>query len=127
LRDDESQPSGNRGFRQAIPAAPDLPACDASQAVLASISYFRVSPGMDRTVIIEHLALAQKHIVEGELRVRQQREYVAKLASRGEDTGLSKRILARLEAVLAMHVADCDRLIRELDGRTQSKERAALG
>jgi hypothetical protein len=79
---------------------------------------------MDRTVIIEHLALAQKHIVEGELRVREQREYVAKLASRGEDTGLSKRILARLEAVLAMHVADCDRLIRELDGPTQPKERA---
>jgi hypothetical protein len=79
---------------------------------------------MDRTVIIEHLALAQKHIVEGELRVRQQRVYVAKLASRGEDAGLSKRILARLEAVLAMHVADCNRLIRELDDPAQSRPRA---
>jgi hypothetical protein len=80
--------------------------------------------GMDRAVIIEQLVLAQKHIVEGKLRVRQQHEYVARQASKGEDAQLSKRLLARFEAVLAMHIADRDRLIRELDGPTRSEERA---
>jgi hypothetical protein len=61
----------------------------------------------------EYLDQAQKHVVEGELRVRQQRELVARQAARGDDTGLSERLLARLEEVLAMHIADRDQLIGE--------------
>jgi hypothetical protein len=62
----------------------------------------------------KYLAHVEKHVVEGELRVRQQRELVAMQAARGGDTSLSERLLARFEEVLALHIADRHRLIKEL-------------
>jgi hypothetical protein len=62
----------------------------------------------------KYLDQVEKHVVEGELRVRQQRELVAMQAARGDDTSLSERLLARFEEVLVLHVADRRRLIKEL-------------
>jgi hypothetical protein len=77
-----------------------------------------------RGAVIEDLALAQKHVIESELRVRQQRELVAKQAARGDDTSLSERLLARLEDVLSLHMSDRDRLIAEPDTPAHPRRRA---
>jgi hypothetical protein len=73
-------------------------------------------PGMpDRTLILDHLAQAQRHVAEAERHVANQREIVAQRERDGHDTATSKRLLDQFEQLYALHVTDRDRLEKALD------------
>jgi hypothetical protein len=69
---------------------------------------------MDRAVWQEHLAQAERHVVEAEKRVARQREIVADLERNGHRATAARGLLAAFERLLAMHLADRERLRREL-------------
>jgi len=69
---------------------------------------------MDRALILEHLAKAEEHVAKGEEHVRRQRELVAELARDGHDTGTARAVLGTFEELLAAHVADRERITKEL-------------
>ena len=66
----------------------------------------------------------KQHLEDAELRVRRaqrrldrQREAVAALERAGQDAAKAKRFLGLLEKALAIHVADRDRLAKQLADR----------
>lgn len=61
-----------------------------------------------------HLTLAERHVAQGAEHVARQRELVAKLARDGHSTLQAIDTLAQFEELQAMHVADRDRINREL-------------
>jgi hypothetical protein len=69
----------------------------------------------DRTLILDHLAQAQRHVAEAERHVANQREIVAQRERDGHDTATSKRLLDQFEQLYALHVTDRDRLEKALD------------
>ncbi len=70
---------------------------------------------MDRALLQEHLALAERHVVESEQTVARQREIVAEHDRDGPEAAAEdRRLLAQLEELLARQVADRDRLRKEL-------------
>jgi len=73
---------------------------------------------MDRQMIIDHLELAERHVAEGAARVGRQRQLVTELVCDDLPSRQSKELLKTLEEALAMHIADRDRLLKELDEST---------
>jgi len=71
---------------------------------------------MDRATIELHLASAEEHVALGIDNVECQREIILQLELDGHDTVEAQRLLVYFEEQLAMHVADRDRLRRELEG-----------
>ena len=72
-------------------------------------------PGiLERDLLRTSLAVAERHVAEAEHEVARQRMIVAGLALRGRDSGRATQLLRRFEKLLAMHVADRDRLRKEL-------------
>src|SRR5262245_58552594 len=71
-------------------------------------------PDMDRTRIREHLAKVEEHAVRAEEHVRHQRRIVTELAQHGHDAQLARRILEHMEALLALHIEDRERLTKLL-------------
>ena len=69
---------------------------------------------MQRADIEQHLAQAEGHVSEGAAIVERQRDLIARLESKGIDTADACRLLSQFEEVQALHVADRDRLRREL-------------
>ena len=69
---------------------------------------------MDRALIGDHLAKAERHVDEGHRHVAHQREIVASLERDGNDTTQARALLAQFEELQAMFIADRDRLLREL-------------
>jgi hypothetical protein len=69
----------------------------------------------DRTLILDHLTLARRHVAEAERHLAHQREIVAQKERDGHDATMSKELLFQFEQLYAMHVADRDRLEKELD------------
>lgn len=69
---------------------------------------------MDGTPAQEHLAQAERHIAQAEKTVARQREIVAELRRDGHDTMLAQSLLKEFEELLALHVADRERLRREV-------------
>ena len=70
---------------------------------------------MDRRAMIEdHLALAERHVTAGERHVAEQRARVEALERDGRDTTESLLLLSQFQELQKLHVADRDRLKREL-------------
>jgi len=69
----------------------------------------------DRTLISKHLAQARRHVTAAERHVANQRDIVAERERDGHDTATSKQLLDQFEQLYRMHVADRDRLEKELD------------
>jgi hypothetical protein len=69
---------------------------------------------MNRTILQDHLAQAERHVAEGEGHLSRQREIVTKLERDGHDSVSARATLAQFEELQAMHIADRDRLLREL-------------
>ena len=65
-------------------------------------------------MIQEHLARAERHVEEGERHVARQGQLVAELERDGRDSQEARKLLRQFEAWLALHIADCDRLRKEL-------------
>lgn len=62
----------------------------------------------------EHLAIASRHVAQGEQHVSRQRELIAELERNGHNTAQATQLLVQFEELLAMHIADRDRIVREL-------------
>jgi hemerythrin len=69
---------------------------------------------MDRAMLSQHLQLAERHVLQADEHVRRQREIVEELERDGHDTRMARKLLAQFEKLQAMHIADRDRLAREL-------------
>ena len=71
---------------------------------------------MDRAILLDHLALAERHVAEGDRHLMRQREIVAEIEEAGRDSALARGLLLTFEGSQATHIADRDRLLRELEG-----------
>lgn len=69
---------------------------------------------MDRAVLEDHLAQAERHVAEGARHVARQRELVAELKNHGHDWRAAMELLQEFEQMQALHIADRDRLLKEL-------------
>jgi hypothetical protein len=73
-----------------------------------------VTVSVDREMIMEHLSTAERHVAEGEMHVERQRILVENLARDRHDTKQAEALLKQFEEVLALHMQDRDRLLKEL-------------
>jgi hypothetical protein len=73
---------------------------------------------MDRSTLEQLLREADVLLWRGELSIARQRETIAMLEHRGEDTSSEKTRLRRLENRQARHVADRNRLFKQLADRS---------
>jgi hypothetical protein len=69
---------------------------------------------MDRYLLRKSIAVAERHIAECEVRIAKQRELIANMEKLGVETARSKALLATFQQSLGLHIADYDRLQREL-------------
>ncbi len=69
---------------------------------------------VDRAFILEHLAKAEEHVVLGQEHVAHQRQLAEQLEHDGHDATAARAPLSQFEGLLAMHIKDRDRLVREL-------------
>jgi hypothetical protein len=69
---------------------------------------------MDKAMIRDHLALAERHVAQGYRHIAQQKQIINDLENGGHDTTTARSLLGSFEDVLRMHIADRDRLKREL-------------
>ena len=71
---------------------------------------------MDRAGLLARVARTERHVAEGYFRVERQRLLVERLARGGysEMAQMAADILAGFEIVLAAHVADHERAVKEL-------------
>jgi hypothetical protein len=70
---------------------------------------------MNRGTILDHLAKVERHVVDGERHLANQRALLAELDRDGHDTATALELLHQLEDSQAMHIADRARLRAELD------------
>jgi hypothetical protein len=69
---------------------------------------------MDPASLVEHLALADTHIEEGERRIEQLRKRIAVMERSGRHTPKSRDLLRALQQTQALHIAHRDRLRKEV-------------
>jgi hypothetical protein len=72
---------------------------------------------MDRAILIEHLALAERHAAEGERILEHQRAIIDDLRHRAHSAGMTEeaeRLLLQFEEAQSLHLADAARLRKEL-------------
>jgi hypothetical protein len=65
---------------------------------------------MDRTMILDHLAIVRRHVASSEQILARQREIVARLERAGCDTSDASDCFIQFEQVQSLRVADRDRL-----------------
>ena len=70
---------------------------------------------MDRQTILKHLALAERHIAEGQERLFRQQELITELDRDGHDTKGARMVLATMRDTQALHIQGRQRILRELD------------
>jgi hypothetical protein len=73
---------------------------------------------MDKATTESTLEMVQRHVVEGERIIDRQRRLIAQMETLGRDVSRSKELLRSFEESQRLHVADRDRLLRELDTST---------
>ena len=66
-------------------------------------------------MLMERLAMAERHVTVGEHHIERQRRVVAERRRQGLDSQGAVELLMRFERMQAMHVAGRDRLRAELD------------
>jgi hypothetical protein len=69
---------------------------------------------MDRQIVVDHLALAERHIAEGEITIERQQTLIANLEQGGHDTTLPQELLSQFLDTQRSHEEDRERLRREL-------------
>jgi len=68
------------------------------------------------TTLAEQLAIAERHVREGELRINVQRDRIRHLELNGRGAAEERRLLAELEKTQLLFVTDRDRLRDEFAG-----------
>jgi hypothetical protein len=71
---------------------------------------------MDRALLLDHLATAERHVAEGEHHLARQRRLIAEMERDGHDTRSALELLSTLEQTQAMHVSHRDHIRAELGG-----------
>lgn len=66
----------------------------------------------------EHLAMAERHVAEGQQRVEGQRRLVAEMERDGHDIVEGRRMLAAFEETQRLAIEDRDRIAQELANLT---------
>jgi len=71
---------------------------------------------MDRAIVEEYLAQAERHVKQGDRHIESQRRIVAELERSGhiEAAGRARSLLTQFEEIQLAHIADRDRLKEEL-------------
>jgi len=69
---------------------------------------------MDRHILEEHLAQAERHVEESRQVVERQRALIAALERDDHSTTRARELLARFEAIQQTHIEDRDRTAQEL-------------
>jgi hypothetical protein len=69
---------------------------------------------VDRTLLEEQLAVAERQVLEGERRIALQREIVAELERSGQPSFDATELLRRLDYLQTRQIANRDRLRKEL-------------
>jgi hypothetical protein len=77
---------------------------------------------MDRDVILEHLAQAERHIAESDERIARQKALIERLEADGGDSVTAKLLLAEFQHSLALHRADWERLQGKLYGGVSTQD-----
>lgn len=72
--------------------------------------------GMDRALWTQHLAQAEAHIAQGERHIARQLDLIREMEERGHDVTEARRLLAQFQDTQRIHVADRDRLLKDLAG-----------
>ena len=72
---------------------------------------------IDRALWQEHLAQAERHVTLGETHIAKQRAIVAELERDRRDARIARDLLAELEQMQTLHVANRDRLREDLGVR----------
>jgi hypothetical protein len=70
---------------------------------------------MDRQTIIDHLDDAERRVLEDMFKVNGLRRRITDLICDGQPTHKSESLLSEFEKLFAIHIADRDRLLKELD------------
>jgi hypothetical protein len=73
---------------------------------------------MERSMIEAHLEQAERHVARGEELIAEQKARIAEMERDGHDTGPFRDLLRQFEETQRMHVADRDRLRKELNERS---------
>ena len=81
---------------------------------------------MDRDILERHLARVEERVAIGATNIARQRELIAELERDGHDASQAKQMLAQFLDLQAMHIADRDRLIKELSELPPSLRLGAL-
>lgn len=69
---------------------------------------------MNNAMVRDHLELARRHVAQSEACVSRQREIVAELERDGHDSAQARQLLTLFEDLQRLHVADRDRLEKQL-------------
>jgi hypothetical protein len=69
---------------------------------------------LDRAVLMDHLQMARRHVELGAEHIARQKAIIARLECKDRDTGLARQLLDILEETQRMHVADRQRLEKQL-------------
>jgi hypothetical protein len=70
---------------------------------------------MQLETIIDHLAMAERHVAEGYGRIHKQRDLVDRLRTEGHDLATAEGLLSEMQKVQTACIADRDRLRALLD------------
>ena len=65
-------------------------------------------------ILRDHLAMASRHVASGNRVIVRQKQLIVELESDGHDTSVALSLLALFEDLQSLHLADRDRLIKEL-------------
>jgi hypothetical protein len=90
------------------------PSPPGATASVALCPLFVVCSRMDRDKLKQQLGEAEEHVARSIQHVGEQWKLIARLEEKGQDTATPRRLLALLEESRDLHVADRDRLRREL-------------
>jgi hypothetical protein len=77
-------------------------------------------------MVLDHLQQAERHVAEGERHLARQKEIVAELPGDGHDARAARALLAQFEDLLALHIADRDRIRAELVTATEGASAGEL-
>jgi hypothetical protein len=69
-----------------------------------------------RVILVHRLARAEQHVLDGDLRLRQQRRSIDQLAGRNKDTVSATAVLRGYEKLQTLFLAERDHLANELAG-----------
>jgi len=88
-------------------------------SAVAGAPVYALSSDMDRSILFNHLAMAERHITNGEQHIRRQRQHVLSLQRGHPGSKTLKQALAMLDTMERKqrdHIAERDRLRQKLDG-----------